>query len=232
MFLVKKIGVIADPHSNLQALEAVLEDMPKVDKIICAGDLVGYGAQPNEVVEIAKTKGIPTVMGNHDHAAVRGDVSSFNPYAAKAVLWTSEALDDENREFLKNLPLKSEFREEGWGIYMVHGSPRRPLTEYIFPGISNQALVRLTKGINVDVIILGHTHVPLKRRIMGKLIINPGSVGQPRDRDPQASYMMLKLGREINVEHKRVPYSIEEATQKIREASLPEELATRLNFGW
>ncbi|KXB09426.1 hypothetical protein AKJ35_00835 [candidate division MSBL1 archaeon SCGC-AAA833F18] len=226
------MGVIADPHSNLPALKAVLDHMPKVDQIICVGDLVGYGAEPNEVVETVKSKDISSVMGNHDHAAVTGKVSSFNPYAAKAALWTGEALTNENQEFLENLPREVKFKEGKWEIYMVHGSPRRPLTEYILPGISNQDLVRLTKEINADVVILGHTHVPLERRIMGKLIINPGAVGQPRDRDPRASYMVLKLGRKLDVEHKRVSYNVEEAAQKIMKAGLPEELATRLNFGW
>ncbi|MBS3815451.1 MAG: metallophosphoesterase family protein, partial [Hadesarchaea archaeon] len=125
-----------------------------------------------------------------------------------------------------------EFEENKQKIYVVHGSPRRPLMEYIFPGSSNQELVRLTKGVNADIIILGHTHVPLERRIMGKLIINPGSVGQPRDRNPKASYMILKIGRNIEVENNRVEYDIDLTMEKIEEVGLPEKLATRLNFGW
>ncbi|MBS3815490.1 MAG: metallophosphoesterase family protein, partial [Hadesarchaea archaeon] len=145
---MKKIGVIADPHSNLQALEAVLDDMPRVDKIVCAGDLVGYGGQPNEVVETARSREISSVRGNHDHAVLTREVSSFNSYAAKAALWTNEVLTKDNKKYLENLPEEMEFEENKQKIYVVHGSPRRPLMEYIFPGSSNQELVRLTKGVN------------------------------------------------------------------------------------
>lgn len=227
-----KIGVIADPHSNLQAFRAVLKDMPRVNSIICAGDLVGYGAQPNEVVDIARKKGIRTVLGNHDYSAVTRDVSGFNPMAAEAALWTAEHLTEENSKFLRGLPKEVTLSEGGKPIYMVHGSPRRPLTEYIFPGTPNQVLLRLVQGIEADVIILGHTHVPMQQLIQGKLLLNPGGVGQPRDRDPRASYAVLDLKDEPRAEFKRVKYDIGEAAKKIEEEGLPKELATRLYFGW
>lgn len=229
---MKKIGVIADIHSNHAALKAVLEHMPDVDEILCAGDLVGYGAEPNKVIEAVRSNEISSVIGNHDHAVLTGEKNSFNTYAAEAVLWTEREITCENQVFLEKINQEYKLNYGGFRIYMVHGSPRRPLEEYIFPGISNQSLVRLTKGINSDIIIIGHTHVPLERRVMGKLIINPGAVGQPRDRDPRASYMILKLGRDINVENKRVQYDVEDAAEKIMGAGLPEELATRLSFGW
>jgi putative phosphoesterase len=226
-----KIGLMADPHSNLAALKAVLKDMPRVDQTICIGDLVGYAAEPNEVVNLARSKRIQAVMGNHDYAAVTRDVRGFNPLAAQAALWTAEKLSGENLKFLSNLPtqLKIDLKQK---LYVVHGSPRDPLNEYVFPDYPNRELARILEGVDAEIVALGHTHVPMKRMIMGKLIVNPGSVGQPRDRDPRASYVVLTLGEEIEVSYKRVEYDTEATARKIRTAGLPEELAARLFFGW
>ena len=226
-----KVGVIADIHSNFTALKAVLKHM-RVDSLICAGDLVGYAAEPNEVVDMFRKKGIPTVMGNHDYAAVTRDVSSFNPWAAGATLWTADQLRPENAEYLRRLPehLKLEFR--GKRVYVVHGSPRDPLFEYVLPDISNLALAKLTQDIEADVVILAHTHVPMLREVMGKLIVNPGGLGQPRDRDPRASYAVLTIDEEIEVKHERVEYDVEDAAKKIAQAGLSKELGARLYFGW
>lgn len=227
-----KIGLIADPHSNLAAFRAVLNDMPRVDQIICAGDLVGYAAEPNEVVALAKAKRVRAVMGNHDYAAVARDVRGFNPRAAEAALWTSKELAKENLEYLSKLPARLELTLGKQKLYVVHGSPRDPLNEYIFPDISNRDLAEIVRGVEADVVVLGHTHVPMKRMIMGKLVVNPGGVGQPRDRDPRASYAILSLGKEIEINLKRVEYDIEATAKKINSAGLPKELAARLFFGW
>lgn len=227
-----KIGVIADPHSNLAALKAVLKSMPKVDELICAGDLVGYGAEPNEVVELARAEGMRVVLGNHDYGAVTRDVSGFNPYATKAVLWTANNLSEDNSGYLRSLPERLKLTLGGRRIYVVHGSPRDPVFEYVFPDLPNRELLELTRDVEADVIVLGHTHVPMQRVIQGKLIINPGGVGQPRDRDPRASYMLLTLDDEVSVKHERVDYDIDRAARKIEAAGLPIELATRLYFGW
>jgi len=227
-----RIGIIADPHSNLAAFQAVLEHMPKVDDIICAGDLVGYGAEPNEVIDLAKKKDIRTVLGNHDYGAISRVVAGFNPFAAKAVLWTADNLREENARYLRGLREEMMLTHGGRRIYVVHGSPRDPLFEYVFPDLPNRELLELTRRVEADVIVLGHTHVPMQRVIQGKLVLNPGGVGQPRDRDPRASYMLLTLDDEISVKHERVEYDIGEAARKIEAAGLPSELATRLYFGW
>lgn len=229
---MKKIGILADIHANLDALEAVLEDMPRVHKTICAGDLVGYGSQPNEVIELVKSKRILTSVGNHDHAVGTGNFESLSELAATAARWTYEELNDESLEFLKKLKQKIEIEVEGYDIFVTHGTPRNPLNEYMFPGASNRALVNMTQGVDADIIISGHTHVPLERVIQGKLILNPGSVGQPRDRNPKASYMMIKLGRKKEIIHKRVSYDAGETERKIKDSGLPEEFGTRLHFGW
>lgn len=227
-----KVGLIADPHSNLAAFKAVLKAMPRVDKIICAGDLVGYGAEPNEIVELTRSKEIVVVMGNHDYAAVTGDVRWFNPRAAEAAVWTSKNLSRENLEYLATFPTHLELNLGRQKFYLVHGSPRDPLNEYLFQDVSNRDLADAIKDVDADIVVLGHTHVPMKRMIMGKLVINPGGVGQPRDRDPRASYAILTLGKQVVVEHKRVDYDIEATAKKITAAGLPKELGTRLFFGW
>jgi len=227
-----RIGIIADPHSNLAAFQAVLKHMPKVDDIICAGDLVGYGAEPNEVTDLARRKDIRTVLGNHDYGAISRDVAGFNPFAARAVLWTADNLSEEKVKYLRGLREELTLTYGSRRIYVVHGSPRDPLFEYVFPDLPNRELLGLMRKVDADVIVLGHTHVPMQRVIQGKLILNPGGVGQPRDRDPRASYMLLTLDDEISVRHERVEYDIEETAKKIEAAGLPSELATRLYFGW
>ena len=227
-----KIALVSDIHSNLAAFKAVLSDMPKVDEIICVGDLVGYGAEPNEVVNLARSKGIRSVMGNHDYAAVTRDVRGFNDRAADAAIWTSNNLKKENLDYLAKLPTHLDLTVEKQKVYLVHGSPRLPLTEYVFSDISNRDLAEIVKGVDADLIVLGHTHVPMERMIIGKTIVNPGGVGQPRDRDPRASYAVLRLNKDIKVEFRRVEYDVDVAAAKIKAAGLPEELATRLYFGW
>ena len=227
-----KIGLVSDVHSNLASFKAVLKDMPKVDEIICAGDLVGYGAEPNEVVKLARSKRMRAVMGNHDHAAIINDAHGLNDRAAAAIAWTSKKLTRENKSYLSSLPTHLELEFGGQSLYLVHGSPRNPLEEYVFPDSSNRDLVGVVKGVEPDLIVLGHTHVPMKRMILGKNIVNPGSVGQPRDRDKRASYAVVNFDKEVSVAFWRVDYDIDAAAEKIKAAGLPEELATRLFFGW
>lgn len=227
-----KVAVISDVHSNLSALRAVLDDMPTVDRVLCLGDLVGYAAEPNEVVELLRKRGVTCVMGNHDYVAVTRDAKWMNELAARAALWTAQKLSEENAKFLRSLPLEDKVKLSGKLIYMVHGSPRDPLWEYIFPDISNSLLLEAVRAIQADIILLGHTHVPMQRMIFGKLVLNPGGVGQPRDMDPRASYMVLELSDEPKVELRRVKYDIDATAKKIRSSDLPEELAARLYFGW
>ncbi|MEM2875299.1 MAG: metallophosphoesterase family protein [Candidatus Hadarchaeales archaeon] len=227
-----RIAVMSDIHSNLEAFRAVLGDMPRCDLILCAGDLVGYAAEPNEVVKLAASRGLRCVMGNHDYASLTADTAGFNPIAAQAAEWTHRTLGEGSRKFISSLPTHLELKLKGWRVYMVHGSPRDPLNEYIFPDIPNGELAEATKEADADIIVLGHTHVPMKRMILGKLVINPGGVGQPRDRDPRASYAVLRLGDEVEVEHRRVEYDFRTTAEKIKRAGLPEELGTRLFFGW
>ncbi|MEM2878441.1 MAG: metallophosphoesterase family protein [Candidatus Hadarchaeales archaeon] len=227
-----RIAVISDIHSNLEAFVAVLKDMPKVDMVLCAGDLVGYAANPNEIVKLVRSKKIRAVMGNHDYASLTNNSIGFNSLAGRAIEWTHGHLTTESADFLSSLPLEIELKLDKWKILMIHGSPRDPLNEYLFPDISNDELANATEDAASDIVIVGHTHVPMKRMILGKLVVNPGGVGQPRDRDPRASYAIIKLGKNVEVEHRRVEYDFKTTAKKIMKAGLPEELGSRLFYGW
>ncbi|MFP4005479.1 MAG: metallophosphoesterase family protein [Candidatus Hadarchaeia archaeon] len=229
---MKKIGIIADIHSNLNALDAVLNDMPKTDKIVCAGDLVGYGPQPNEVLDRMKSQNILSVTGNHDYAITKKNFEMLEEIGRKAAEWTFKELSEENLEYLRKLENKKVLNESGYEIFICHGTPRNPLKEYLSPSASNRTTLKMTQNVNSDVIILGHTHVPLNRTLQGKMIINPGSVGQPRDRNPNASYAILELSEKKEITQKRVEYDTKKTAEKIKEAGLPEKLSNRLHFGW
>jgi len=239
-------AVISDIHGNLEALLAVLECIKsykkKIDKIICLGDIVGYGADPDECIRITREVSDVILAGNHDFAVCeQTSMENFNEYARAAVLWSKDALNDEEINFLKRLPLK--YQEKGTDF--VHSSLHRPESWRYLSG---------TFDTNIDfqimekkVLFVGHTHVPVIFENSGteikrlnspglslnpdkKYIINPGSVGQPRDRDPRASFALYDLERK-SVETIRVEYDIKETQRKILDVGLPEVLATRLSYG-
>lgn len=220
-----KMAVISDIHSNLPALEAVLEEV-KGMRIFCLGDLVGYNPFPSEVIELLVKRDIPSIMGNHDNAVLTGDTSWLNPVAASAIEWTIDALTEENMEYLKGLPI---FHEDEF--YAVHGSPREPLEEYVYPDYPADVLESFFVYTKRRAIGLGHTHVPFKTSFGEKLIFNPGSVGQPRDLDPRAAYAIFDSDNN-EVEINRVSYDIEIVSNAIKKAGLPKILAERLPLGW
>lgn len=219
-----RVVVLADIHSNLPALEAVLEDIGEAE-IYCNGDLVGYNPYPNEVVELVREKGIFCTLGNHDYTVLTGNTARFNPYAARALNWTRERIKKENLAFLASLPF---FYEDSF--YMAHGSPRYYLDEYVTEDYPEEILNGFFNQSGRDVICLAHTHVPYARRLEGKLLFNPGSVGQPRDFDPRASYALLDLERK-QVKIKKVKYDIEAVVEAVIKEGLPEVLGYRLREG-
>ena len=228
-----RIVVVSDLHANLAAFDRVLADMPGHDEFYCLGDIVGYGPQPNEVIEILKAQN-PTVIlaGNHDHAVVTDDASGFADHAVKAIQWTRLNLSPENLSFLGTLRPSARRSVAEHSTALYHGSPRDPFNEYVFPGTSDMILRELIKLSSARVLLQGHTHVPMAFRDPQGILLNPGSVGQPRDGDPRASYMILEVDDE-KVSHKirRVQYDVEKTSQAILAHGLPRFLAERLHQG-
>lgn len=224
-----KIAIISDIHSNLQALRAVLKDIERqgTQLVICAGDIVGYGADPNECTSIVSRVVHTSIYGNHELSALSGDTTWMNPFAAVAAIWTGKNLDKASRDYLKGLELSAVLDLSNKRIAMYHGSVGSA-TEYVYEEAMSQELFESARA---DVLILGHTHVPYVVRFGSYgLAINPGSVGQPRDSDPRASYAVLDLDR-MDCETRRLDYDVEGAARSIRLARLPEILAERLFHG-
>lgn len=253
--------IISDIHSNLAAFEAVLADAGSFDKVWCLGDVVGYGPDPNECVEQLRALPHVCVVGNHDRAALGNmDTEDFNPDAQKACHWTREQLSPSNLEYLETLP-KSLVEED---FTLVHGSPRHSIWEYIlYPSIAEanfeyfDTRFCLVGHTHVPIIYRHRPENPAqacdtmspplsspphggeKRRgmVLGeeRLIINPGSVGQPRDGDPRASYAILDSDRErsdLTLQYRRISYPIETTQAKMVEKGLPVRLIIRLGYGW
>jgi predicted phosphodiesterase len=245
-----RVLVLSDIHANLAALEAVLENAGKdrYDTVWCLGDTIGYGPEPDACVNRIQLLGAKTVVGNHDWAVLgHMDLDDFNPEARQAIEWTREHLSDENLIWLSRLP--SEPIVEG-EFTLTHGSPRDPVWEYIlYPSTARPNFDHFTTPF----CLVGHTHVPALfvwqegdwlvrllapgagRRIAlrdgWRIILNPGSVGQPRDSDPRAAYAILDTD-EATWEVRRVAYPIEVTQAHMRAAGLPERLINRLAFGW
>ncbi|MGQ9719277.1 MAG: metallophosphoesterase family protein [Nitrososphaerales archaeon] len=228
---MQELAVISDIHGNFDALDAVLKSIDK-KSIYCLGDLVGYGANPNEVIEWARDYGVKCVMGNHEYAVVTGDASWFNWDAQRAVFWTRSNLKRENLEFIRSLPKRMELEIGGSRTLFVHGSPNDPIFEYVMPDTHDELFDYYLSNNRVQVVGLGHTHIPFMYKSDRGVVFNPGSVGQPRSGDPRACYVVLTIGKGgVRVEHKLVEYDIHSAAEKIIKANLPRFLAERLFAG-
>lgn len=223
-----RLAVIADIHSNIQAFEAVLQEI-KAEKILCAGDLTGYYLHPGEVIGTVKEKGIDSVLGNHDRGILDWPPTGFNPFARRALEFNRERLGEKHIEYLKSLPTRRDFELEGRMFTVVHGSPSDP-DKYVYPGDVDQAFVEKNLEQDCDILIMGHTHVPFTEKFEDTVIMNPGSVGQPRDGDPRASYAVIDTG-EMEVEIERVEYEVDKVVDEVEESSLSDRLGERLRKG-
>jgi diadenosine tetraphosphatase ApaH/serine/threonine PP2A family protein phosphatase len=239
-----RVAVISDVHANYHALEAVLQqiDAERVDAVWCLGDTVGYGPLPNECCETVKSRADRCLVGNHD-LVVLGEltVSDFNDEAAAAALWTSEVLTHASRRFLESLRPAAEVD----GVDLFHASARDPVWEYVLTEEAARATLDLS---DAPLVLVGHSHVALAITLEGdevlgglapadslveldgRWLLNPGSVGQPRDGDPRAAWLLLDLEHRWAVFH-RVPYPIDQTQTEMRERGLPSTLATRLARG-
>lgn len=227
-----RIAFISDIHSNIHALEKVMEEIEKedVDKIICCGDIVGYNAFPSECLGVVKEKVDASVLGNHDYAAITGNTGWFNEYGVAGIRYCRSVLSDEEMEFLKSLHTHLYLNADGLDIYVTHGSPRDEIFEYVFPDVSDDLLLQFAEIADADVLVFGHTHVPMERRVKDKIFLNPGSVGQPRDGNPMSSYMIFDT-ESGETTFRRVAYNIDMASKSILEKDLPRFLAQRLYLG-
>lgn len=235
---------MADIHSNTLALNAILdqvqEEVGKVDYIFGLGDYVGYSCYPNEVLDICKKKMDVMIMGNHDLAGALGNADGFNRDAKAAALWNSEELSDENKTFLSILEQQHHFHIfNSWSVFVIHGHPVDPINGYLRPDIPDEKKDEYLQMIPQSRFMFnGHTHIPMiykGRGIAGDtIIVNPGSVGQPRDRDPRASACVLYVSEDteyLEVKWIRAEYDITSLAREMREKKLPHRLAERLFFG-
>ena len=227
-----KILAISDVHGNIVALNKVLESVPH-DAVIFSGDIVDYGPKPAESVEKIREVSFKLVRGNHDNAAAFNvDCHCSQKMHALSVetrKYTRKVLSDEQLSFLKTLPLTESFELGGKRFFMVHASRTDPLFQYLKPGeTSKEKFVEEFGEIEADFVIYGHTHFPLVLKDVVKgIIINPGSVGQPRDGDPRASCALIDTVSN-DVQIIRVPYDIDLVAHQIKEAGLPEILVSIL----
>jgi predicted phosphodiesterase len=244
-----RVLVVSDIHANFTALEAVLEDAAgRYDTVWCLGDTVGYGPEPDACVARVRSLAALTVIGNHDWAALgRMDVEDFNPEARRAVMWTREHLSEESLKWLSELPSAPLAHD---AFTLTHASPRDPIWEYVlYPAVATENFAHF----DTSFCLVGHTHVPalhvlvegeakarpmqptfgepMQLRAGWRAILNPGSVGQPRDNDRRAAYALLDT-ETVRWEHRRASYDVETTQKRMRDAGLPERLINRLAFGW
>jgi len=217
-----RVAVVSDIHSNKVALDAVLEDLPPVDGIVCAGDVVGYNPWPAACLDAVRDRDMPTVMGNHDRAVATGTAFRFNSMAGAGVEHARERLDDDAVAWLADLPdARTAFDGR---VKLVHGHPDDP-DRYTYP---DEFAASMLGG--EDVLVMGHTHVQAHEVFDEGIVLNPGSVGQPRDGDPRAAYALLDLD-DLSVEERRVEDDIDAVVSAVRDAGLPDRIGQRLYEG-
>jgi len=241
-----KTLVISDIHANLTALEAVIEDAGDFDATWCLGDTIGYGPDPNEcITRIRLLPNLTCLLGNHDAAVIEEiDISSFNLEARISVGWTQSVISETSLKFLKSLPATTLVE----GQTLAHGSPRHPIWEYLLDG---RSVSENFEFFDTPYCFVGHTHLPVIYQLDGqhlipaqivpepfepiqlqpRAIINPGSVGQPRDRNPFASFVIFDTETHV-LENRRARYDVEAVQSRMRFANLPQRHINRLEIGW
>lgn len=238
-----RIAIFGDLHANLHATDAVLANIDACDPdhIVCLGDLVGYGAFPNETVDLVRQRDIPVVMGNYDDGigfergdcgcAYRDEIEKSN--GERSVAWTASHVTADTRQFLRALLPEYRLQIGENRIRFVHGSPRR-INEYLFEDRDMASLERIARSADCEVLVFGHTHKPWTRLIDGVLFVNAGSVGKPKDGDARSCWVMLELSDlgDVNVTFKRVEYDVAAAAEGICSANgLPDIYATDVEIG-
>jgi putative phosphoesterase len=241
--MTARIAIFSDLHGNSAATEAVLAAIgaEQPDAVYCLGDLVGYGAKPNETIGLIRERGIPTIMGNYDDGVGfdRADCGcAYKDPAEEArgqqsLFWTRQVTTPANKAYLRTLLPEIRFEAAGQRFRLVHGSPRR-MNEYLFEDRDARSLTRIAQGADTDVLVFGHTHKPWVRTIEDILFVNDGSVGKPKDGDPRAAWALLTVqrGKPVQVEIRRTPYDVATMAEAIRAADvLPDQFARDIETG-
>lgn len=229
-----KIAVISDIHANVYALMNVLEDIDneKVDTIVCLGDLVGYGSQPNEVISMIKERHILCIKGNYDNSVVDNEYSYIRetPINSFSLPWTVNELKEENRIFLQNLPSTITLNIENKNLLFVHGSPRR-INEYLLKDADNT--LDTMNSINEDVLICAHTHIPEIKEFGNKVYVNSGSIGKPKIGRPNITYCILNINKEdvMKIEIKEISYDFKKIVKDMTILGFPQELIYSFESG-
>ena len=234
------IAIISDIHGNLPALHAVLHDLSarQRDRTYCLGDLVGYGAFPNEVVDRIRSEHIPTIMGNYDDGVGfdRDDCGcAYRDEGEKArgqesLMWTREKTTPGNKAFLRSFVSEIRFDADGKRVLLVHGSPRK-MNEYLFEDRPLSSFQRLAASSKADIIVFGHTHKPYVKDVDGVLFVNAGSVGKPKDGDWRGCYVLLTPGAPEPVQFIRVEYDLDRMVGAMAATTLPVEFAEDIKTG-
>lgn len=235
-----RFAVIGDIHSNICALESVMEDIKikDVDFILCTGDMVGYAPFPNEGIDFIRKSNVLSIQGNYDKAIGNSEIVCGCDYkdvkqlemAGLSVLFTNMTVNEKNRTYLKELPTELRLKAGDLQILMVHGSHRRN-NEYLFE--NSVEVNEVTKEIAEDILICGHTHKPYYKIVNGKHVINSGSAGKPKHGNPNATYVVVNVAdKNVNVEIIEVPYDFEKTAKAIEENEmLPNDFAKMLRKG-
>jgi len=218
-----KLGLIADLHSNEPALKAVLDTLSFADRILCAGDIVGYYTDPNNVISNLLEHDVTYIVGNHDWY-LDNPPDKPNQLLSQSIEFTRSVIIPSYRQLLADAPSQVQLEIDGIKMAMYHGSPWDSLEEYIYPDYPH---FEKFADVESDVIVLGHTHYPMIRRINGRLLINPGSCGQPRDNDWRASCAILDT-KSIDVSIIRVEYDVDQVIRSIQSFGLDMQFANAL----
>ncbi|MCI0349156.1 MAG: metallophosphoesterase, partial [Acidobacteriales bacterium] len=233
---MQQMTIFGDIHANLPALEAVFSDMDLrgLTSRYCLGDLVGYGTFPNEVIALIRERNIPTIMGNYDVGVGNDSDDCGCAYKTAeeeargklSIAWTNAHTLPEHKAYLRTLADHIPLQLGKLRVLLVHGSPRK-VNEYLYEDRPDSSFERILDQADVDVLVCGHTHLPYHKILpSGRHVVNAGSVGKPKDRDPRACYVvMLAEGGDLNVEFIRVSYDIERAAQAIEASDMPHKFA-------
>jgi predicted phosphodiesterase len=236
------ITVFGDIHGNLPALQAFFSEIELKDysNLFCLGDLVGYGTSPNQVVEAIRERNIPTIMGNYDLGVGSNSDDCGCDYKTpearalgeRSIAWTNQHTTEDNKAYLRGLVESIPIQLGDMNILLVHGSPRK-INEYLYEDRPDKSLERIMDGIDAEVMVCGHTHIPYRRILpSGRQVINAGSIGKPKDNDPRACYITLKVeGGRLDVDFHRVEYDVEAAAAAIEAETMPDEFAHMLRMG-